>query len=81
MKIADMKIARTKLSREMLAAAVAVAAIGIVLAQPAVMSMAGLDISKQRGFGGHDHDPVGTIIRERDVHGLSGVIKPLRMKD
>jgi hypothetical protein len=72
---------RKHFSRELLAAGAAVAALGIILAQPAVMSMAGLDISRQRAFGPVDPLTVGSIARERDVHGLSGVLKPLRMKD
>ncbi|MDE2364265.1 MAG: hypothetical protein KGM42_16440 [Hyphomicrobiales bacterium] len=74
-------VRKRHLSREMLAAAVAVAALAVVLAHPAVMSMAGLDISRQQAFGQIDPMATGSVTAERETHGLAGVIKPLRMKD
>ena len=73
-------VRRRHISREMLAAGVAVAALAVALAHPAVMSMAGLDLSRQSAFG--QIDPVATgSLAEHETHGLAGVIKPLRMKD
>ena len=67
--------------RDILAAGAAVALIALALSHPAIMSAVGLDISRQQAFGAVDPLAVGTIVRERDVHGLTGVLKPLRMKD
>lgn len=77
------KILATKkrLTRDLLAAAAAIGVLAVTLSHPAVMSIAGLDISRQRAFGAVDPLAVGTIAHERDVHGLAGVLKPLRMKD
>ena len=72
---------RTQLPREIFAAGAAITALAAILAQPAVMSMAGLDISRQRAFGQVDPLAVGSIAATKDVHGLAGVLKPLRMKD
>jgi hypothetical protein len=72
---------KSHFSRDILAAAAAVAVLALALSHPAIMSAAGLDISRQRAFGDVDPLAVGTIVRDRDVHGLAGVLKPLRMRD
>ena len=80
----DMKPAtarKSHFSRDLLAAGAAVGALAIALSHPAIMSVAGLDISRQRAFGAVDPLAVGSIAQERETHGLAGVLKPLRMKD
>lgn len=72
---------KKRLSRDLLIAGVAVSALGIVLAQPAVMSLAGLDFARQRRIGPVDPLAVGSIAREQNVHGLTGVLKPIRLRD
>ena len=72
---------RKRLSRDLAIAGVVISALGIVLAQPAVMSLAGLDFGRQRRIGAVDPLAVGSIVREQNVHGLTGVLKPLRLRD
>ena len=71
---------RLRGARELVLAATAVGAVAIAMSQPAVMSMAGLDFKRTRA-GGVDGMPVGTIARQSHVHGLTGIIKPMRMRD
>jgi hypothetical protein len=69
-------------SREILVAAGAVGAIAIVLCQPAVMSVSGLDFKARRAAGQEvDSLTVSSIDRDRHVHGLSGILKTMRMRD
>ena len=73
--------ARKRLSRELLLGGLAVAGLAIALAHPAVMSIAGLDFAHQRAIGPLDPLAVGSIARARNVHGLAGVLKPMRLRD
>jgi hypothetical protein len=67
----------------------AVTAIGLGMAQPSIMSMAGLDFQNQR-FAGQkiDPTPTGSIDedpaarrRERIVHGLAGILQAIRSRN
>ncbi len=72
---------KSRVSREMFFAVIAVAGLAIALAQPAVMSLSGLDLSRQRVIGPVDTLAVGAIGPVRNVHGLAGILKPLRLRD
>jgi len=69
-------------TREVAIAATAVGAIAIALSHPAVQSLAGLDIAHQRRAP-HEIDPlaIGTIQQQKNVHGLAGILRPMRMRD
>ena len=72
---------KKRVSRELLIGGLAVAGLALVLAHPAVMAIAGLDLTHQRAVGPLDPLAVGSITQGRNIHGLTGVLKPLRLRD